>query len=65
MLHEDLPRGVSISEPEVRIDLGNGLIPLQFALVNQLGEEQRRHGLGIGGGGEERVGVDRIRLAVM
>src|SRR6185312_3695253 len=32
-------------------------------LVDQLGELQGRHRLGVGGGDEERVGIDRIEFA--
>ena len=63
MHHQHLPRGISISQSEIWVSLVNRFVPSQFVLVDQFREEQCRHRLGVGSGQEERVGVDRVRLA--
>jgi hypothetical protein len=57
--HQHLARGRGVAEPE-SIDLGDRLVPAQLAVVGQSGEQQRGQRLGVGGGEEQRVAVDRI-----
>ncbi len=56
-------RRLGIAEAKRRIEIDDLLVPAHLALVDQLGQQQGRHCLGVGGGDEERVGVDRIGLA--
>ena len=63
MLHEHLTRRSGVAELECRVHVGDGLVPAQLLLVHELGEEQRRHCLGVGRGDEERIGVDLVRFA--
>ena len=63
VLHQHLLRGGGVAELEGRVDLRDRLVPAQLLLVHQLGEEERRHRLRVRRGDEERVRVDRVRLA--
>ncbi len=63
VLDENLFRSFRIAKFEARVGLDHRFIPLQFFLVDQFCQEQRRHSLCVGRRHEQRILVHRLRLA--
>jgi len=63
MFDLDLLRDSCVGESEAGVDLGDVLIPVELLFIDEFGEQQRGHALGVGRGHKQRVGVDWIGLA--
>ncbi|MEG8024746.1 hypothetical protein QP162_10405 [Sphingomonas aurantiaca] len=59
----DLALDGGIAKPERRIGLDDWFVPTELTAIDQLGEQERRHTLGVRRNHESRVCVDWIGLA--
>src|SRR5580658_5335522 len=63
VLDEDALRGCGIAELETRKQFGDRCVPGDAMFIDEFGEQQRGHRLGIGGDHEQRVAVWLLRAA--